>query len=85
MKLFEVFLKDGRQGADVLTADAREQTGAQVFTQAEAEFVGLEGLPDDPEGRPRVFIAYQPADEKFIASRLEANEAVLGFKLHQLS
>ena len=84
MKLFEVFLKEGRDRSELLSADALEQTGAQVFTQAEAEFVGLEGLPNDPERRPRFFIAHQPADERSIESRLESNEAVAGFKLVQL-
>ena len=85
MTLFEVFLKEGKDRSDLLSADALEQTGAQVFTHAEAEFVGLVGLPADPDDRPRFFIAYQPADERFITSRLEANEAVAGFKLLQLS
>ena len=85
MKLFEVFLKDGKDRSELLSAEALEQTGAQVFTKAEAEFVGLVGLPDDPDDRPRFFVAYQPADERYITSRLEANEAVAGFKLLEIA
>ena len=61
-----------------------DATGAQIFTPAEARFVGLEGIPDDPEGRERVLIAFRPADEQYIASRLEAHPAVATFKLHDL-
>jgi hypothetical protein len=84
MKLFEVLLKEGRDRSELLSADVLEQTGAQVFTQAEAEFVGLQGLPEDPADHPRLFIAYAPADEGFLQSRLEASDAVLSFKLREL-
>ncbi len=85
MKLFEVFLNAGVDGKSLLTAEALETTGAQLFSPAEAEMVGLEGIPADPKGRPRMFIACRPSDERFITSRLEANSGVAEFKVHVLA
>lgn len=84
MNLFEVFLVEGRDASELLSADVLETTGAQIFTPEEAAFVGLEGIPADPEGRPRAFVACKPSDQQFIASRLESHAAVGGFKLHEL-
>ncbi|MBW2458072.1 MAG: hypothetical protein JRI68_26445 [Deltaproteobacteria bacterium] len=82
MKLFEVFIIEGQDASNILSPEVLAETGAQIMTPAEAAFVGLEGIPDDPEGRPRVLVACQPADERLITSRLEAHAAVGGFKLH---
>ncbi len=84
MKLFEVFLVPGVDHGDLLSRETLDATGAQIFTPAEARFVGLEGIPDDPEGRARVLIAFRPADEQYIATRLEAHPAVATFLLHDL-
>jgi len=85
MKLYEVFLVPDRDASSLLSSEALAETGAQIFTPAEAELVGLQGLPNDPEGRPRLLIAFKPGDEGFIGGRLEAHEAVAQFKLHELS
>ena len=84
MKLFEVFLTPGRDAAGILSKDTLDDTGAQVFSPAEARLVGLQDIPEDPEGRARVFIACGPADEGYIQSRLEAHDAVAAFKLHDI-
>jgi hypothetical protein len=84
MKLFEVFLNAGVDGTTLLTPEALETTGAQLFSPAEAELVGLEGIPADPKNRPRMFIACSPSDERFIATRLEGNSGVAEFKVHVL-
>jgi len=84
MKLFEVFVIEGRDTSNILSPDILAETGAQIMTPAEAAFVGLEGIPEDPEGRPRILVACQPADERLIATRLEAHDAVASFKLHML-
>ncbi|MEZ4440585.1 MAG: hypothetical protein R3B72_15915 [Polyangiaceae bacterium] len=84
MLLFEVFLTPGADKSQLLTEDALEATGAQVFTPAEAEFVGLTGVPEDPEGRPRALIACSPSDERFIHSRLEASHVVAAFRMHEV-
>ncbi len=84
MKLFEVFLAPGSDATGILSKKTLAETGAQIFTPEQAALVGLEGIPPDPEGRDRVFIACGPADERFINSRLEAHAAVAVFKLHDL-
>ena len=84
MKLFEVFLTPGGTASQLLTEDALEASGAQVFTPQEAKLVGLEGIPEGDDGASRVFIACSPSDEQFIASRLEASAAVSSFKLHDI-
>ncbi len=84
MDLFEVFLTKQGAAERLLSEDIKESTGAQVMTPEMAQLAGLEGVPDDPEGRPRVLIACRPADVRLIHTRLERNEEVAGFKLHQL-
>ena len=41
------------------------------------------GIPADPKGRPRMFIACKPSDERFITTRLEANADVAEFRVHE--
>jgi hypothetical protein len=84
MHLFEVFLTNEWDRDNLLSAEILESSGAQIFNAKEAELVGFEGIPEDPSGRPRVFIACAPADERLIASRLESNGAVDAFRLHRL-
>jgi hypothetical protein len=84
MKLFEVFLAPGGASKPILSDELCASTGAQVMTVAEATFVGLEGIPDDPEGRDRRLIACKPSDERLIASRLEASDAVASFRVFDL-
>jgi hypothetical protein len=84
MKLYEVFLATGHSASEIMSQEVMNETGAQVFTAQEAALVGLEGIPDDPLGRPRIFIACAPADAQFIATRLEASAAVASFSLHDL-
>ena len=84
MNLFEVFLVPGGDASQLLSAEILEETGAQIMTPEEAELVGLQGLPEDPQGRLRKSIACSPSDERLVASRLEAHAAVGSFRLHTL-
>jgi hypothetical protein len=84
MKLFELFLAPGRAGTPILSDEILEATGARVFSPEEAEIVGLEGIPADPEGHERMFIACRPADERLIATRLDHSAAVARYRLHEL-
>ena len=84
MKLFEVFLSPGTTKDGLLSADVLQETGAQVFTAAEAAFVGFEGLPQDDSGDARVFVACGPSDAGFIHSRLEGSAGVARFKMHDV-
>lgn len=84
MKLFEVFLSPGANASGLLSEEALAETTAQVFSEQEAELVGLEGIPENPSGAERIFIACGISDEQFVASRLEAAAGVARFKLHEV-
>ncbi len=84
MKLFEVILAPGASAGTVLSQEVLDETGAQLFTEEEAKLVGLEGIPDNPGGDTRMFIACSPSDGQFVATRLEAAAAVARFKLHDV-
>ncbi len=85
MRLFEVFLAPSATNKPLFSDELLKETGVQVFSPAEAELVGLEGIPEDPEGRDRVLVACSPTDERLIHTRLEANQDVASFKLHDLA
>lgn len=85
LHLFEVFLVSGPHAADPLLSDEiMEHTQAQVMTPEEAEAVGFHGIPADPEGRKRVFIAVSPRDSRLVHTRLEASAAVGAFRMHEV-
>ncbi len=84
MKLFEVFLSPGANASALLTEEAIQASGAQIFSEQEAELVGLEGIPDNPSGETRVFIACGNGDERFVATRLEAAAGVARYRLHEV-
>jgi 1,6-anhydro-N-acetylmuramate kinase len=84
--LFEVFLVPGPQaeGMKILSDEVLELTQAQVMTPEQAEAVGFHGIPEDPEGRKRVFIACAPTHARLIHSRLESSAVVGAFRLHDV-
>ncbi len=84
MKLFEVFIGPSGLQNPLLSEELSSSCGAQIMTPQEAAFVGLEGVPDDPEGRDRRLIACKPADEGLIATRLEAHADVSAFRLLEI-
>lgn len=84
MKLFEVFLAPGGDPKSLLSEEAQKETGAQIFSEAEAKLVGLEGLPENETEDTRVFIACGHSDAQFVATRLEAAAGVARFKLHEI-
>lgn len=84
MILFEAFLTQGDLDQPLLSDEVLSSTGAAIMTPEQAELVGLEGVPPDPDGRARLLIACQPADQRLITSRLEAHPNVGLFKLHQM-
>jgi hypothetical protein len=85
--LFEVFLTPGphAEGEQLLSDEVMEMTQAQIMTPEEAEAVGLHGIPEDPQGRKRVFVACSPRDQRLIHSRLEGSNAVAAFRLHEVA
>ncbi|MBW2529171.1 MAG: hypothetical protein JRI23_33655 [Deltaproteobacteria bacterium] len=83
--LFEVFVVPGPRATDpLLSEEIMEHTQAQVMTPEQAEAVGFHGIPEDPEGRKRVFIAVSPRDARLVHTRLEASAAVGAFKMHEV-
>jgi 1,6-anhydro-N-acetylmuramate kinase len=84
--LFEVFLVPGPQaeGAPILSDEVLELTKAQIMTPEQAQAVGFHGIPEDPEGRKRLFVACTPSHAKLIHSRLEASHLVGAFRLHDV-
>ena len=84
MSLFEVFIGPSGLSSPLLSDEVASSSGAQIMTPAEAAFVGLEGIPDDPEGRERLLVACSSAEERLIATRLEAHGDVSGFRMIQL-
>ena len=84
--LFEVFLTPGpkAEGETLLSDELMEHTQAQIMTPAEAEAVGFHGIPEDPEGRQRLFVAVSPRDARLVHTRLEANGSVAAFRMHEV-
>jgi hypothetical protein len=83
--LFEVFLAPGPGVDPILSDEVVELTQAQVMTPEQAEAVGFSGLPDDPAGRKRLFIAVAPKDSRLIHTRLEASHLVSAFRIHDVN
>ncbi len=84
MILFECILGDGVDGNSLLSEEAKQSSGAQIMTPEEAAFVGLEGIPEDPQNRHRVLIACAPSAERFVQTRLEQHAGVQGFRAIKL-
>ncbi len=87
MTLFEVFVVSGELAIvkeKLLSEEVIQETNAQVMTQDEAAAVGFAGIPDDPEGRPRLFVACGERDARLIHTRLEASPLCGAFKIHNL-
>jgi hypothetical protein len=83
--MFEVFLQPGATGDALLSDETLADTQAQIMTPEEAAAVGLQGLPDDPEGRERRFIVVQQSDARRIHQQLELNDQVGAFRLHEIA
>ena len=84
MHLYEVFLVPGAHPAseEVLSPEVLDETKAQVMTPEQAETVGFHGIPEDPQGRPRLFIACGETDGRMVQTRLEASNLVAQYRLH---
>jgi len=82
--MFEVFLAPGPGVEPVLSEEVVALTQAQVMTPEQAEAVGFHGLPDDPAGRKRLFIAVAPKDSRLVHTRLESSHLVSAFRIHEV-
>lgn len=81
--VFEVFVAPGADPAHIISAETKRETQAQVMTMDEARKVGFGGLPDPGDKVVRL-IAVAKRDAPWIHRALETNEAVGGFRVHEV-
>ena len=82
LTVFEVHLTPGAIADELLSAEVKKETNAQVMTVAEAKKVGFSGLPDlGPNVR---LIAVAKRDSGWIQKVLEASHIVGGFRMHHV-
>ncbi|NUP05789.1 MAG: hypothetical protein HOW73_06990 [Polyangiaceae bacterium] len=82
LTVFEVHLNPGSIADELLSAEVKKETNAQVMTVAEAKKVGFGGLPDlGPNVR---LIAVAKRDGGWIQKVLEASHIVSGFRVHHV-
>lgn len=84
MTLFEVYLSEGTDPTQLLSAEVLSETNAQIMSAQQAEQVGFGGLPPPALSAPRVFVAVVARDAAFVQRRLEAHVGVVSFKVHHL-
>jgi hypothetical protein len=84
MIVFEVHLAPGAGPVELLSQETLKETQAQVMTFDEARQVGFGGLPQPPPDRDVRFIAVAQRDSPWVRQRLEANEQVAGYKVHEV-
>lgn len=83
--LYEVVIARGHDPDALLSQEALSDTQAQVMTLEEAKAVGFSGAQPDPKGREIRLIAVAPRDAQYVQRRLEANDAVLSFRVHEVA
>jgi hypothetical protein len=82
--VFEVILAKGGDPEALLSEEALDDTQAQVMTIEEAKAVGFSSAQPDPKGREVRLIAVAPRDAQYVQRRLEANDGVQAFKVHEV-
>lgn len=82
--VFEVFVAPGYDPDALLGEETLAETQAQVMTLDEAAAVGFSGIQADPKGREVRLIAVAQRDSQWVQRKLEANEAVTSFKVHEV-
>jgi hypothetical protein len=84
LTLFEVLVAAAHDADSLLSAEVLQETGAQVMTLDQAAALGFSGMQPDSQGREVRLIAVSPRDAQFVQRRLEANDAVLSFRKHEV-
>ncbi len=79
--VFEVHLTPGSDDSDLLSAEVRQETMAQVMTTTEAKAMGFSGFGDDPNLR---LVAVTEKDERWIEKALERAPNVTGYRAHRV-
>ncbi len=85
LTLFEVVIARGHDPDALLSQEALADTQAQVMTLDEAKAVGFSGAQPDAKGREIRLIAVAPRDAQYVQRRLEANDAVQSFRVHEVA
>ncbi len=80
--VFEAHLVEGESGDDLLAAEVKSETHAQVMTVAEAQAVGFGGL--GTLGKNVRLIAVNKRDSTWIMKVLEASAIVANFQMHHI-
>jgi hypothetical protein len=84
LTIFEVIVARGHDPDALLSDEALADTQAQVMTLEEARAVGFRGAQTDPKGREVRLIAVAPRDAQYVQRRLEANDGVQSFRVHEV-
>jgi hypothetical protein len=82
--VYEIVVARGHDPDALLSEEALRDTQAQVMTLDEAQAVGFSGALPDPRGREIRLIAVAPRDAQYVQRRLEANDAVQSFRVHEV-
>ncbi|EYF06338.1 hypothetical protein [Chondromyces apiculatus] len=84
MVVFEVYLARGKSAEDLLSAETRKETGAQIMSIEEAKAVGFSGLaPLEGVGEVRL-IAVRRSDAPWVHRSLEGSDVVASFRVHDV-
>ena len=81
MIVFEVHLTPGSDDSELLSAQIRQETMAQVMTTTEAKAVGFDGFGDDPNLR---LVAVTEKDKGWVEKALERAPNITGYRAHQV-
>ncbi len=82
--VYEVLIAAGHDPDALLSEEALADTQAQVMTLDQAKAVGFSGARPDPKGREIRLVAVAPRDAQYVQRRLEANDAVVSFRAHEV-
>lgn len=83
MVVFEVFVAPGADPSQILREETCRETQAQIMTLAEAQKMGLRGVPD-PGGKEVRLILVKRQYLNWIHRSLEMSDAVAIFRVHEL-
>lgn len=83
MVVFEVFVAPGADPSQILREETCRETQAQIMTLADAQKLGLRGVPD-PGGKEVRLILVKRQYLNWIHRSLEMSDAVAIFRVHEL-
>lgn len=83
MVVFEVFVAPGADPSQILREETCRETQAQIMTLADAQKMGLRGVPD-PGGKEVRLILVKRQYLNWIHRSLEMSDAVAIFRVHEL-